>query len=56
MSELVDLARDVAAPRTVGIHDKTYSAEGLGIVDRTMKQFLEPLGATWQRLPSGTDL
>jgi L-ascorbate metabolism protein UlaG (beta-lactamase superfamily) len=56
MSELVDLARDVAAPRTVAIHDKVYSAEGLGIVDRTMRQFLEPVGAEWTRLTPGTDL
>ena len=56
MSELVDLARDVAAPRTLAIHDKVYSAEGLGIVDRTMAQFLEPVGASWHRLTPGTDL
>ena len=56
MSELVDLARDVAAPRTLAIHDKVYSAEGLGIVDGTMGQFLEPVGSTWQRLTPGTDL
>jgi L-ascorbate metabolism protein UlaG (beta-lactamase superfamily) len=56
MSELIDLARDVAAPRTMAIHDKVYSPEGLGIVDRTMKQFLEPVGAEWHRLTPGTDL
>ena len=56
MSELVDLARDVAAPRSLAIHDKVYSAEGLGIVDRTMAQFLEPVGSSWQRLTPGTDL
>ena len=56
MSELVDLARDVAAPRTLAIHDKVYSELGLGIVDRTMRQFLEPLGSTWSRLEPGSDL
>ena len=56
MSELVDFAREVAAPRTLAIHDKVYSAEGLGIVDRTMGQFLEPVGADWRRLTPGTDL
>jgi L-ascorbate metabolism protein UlaG (beta-lactamase superfamily) len=56
MSELVDLARDVAAPRTLAIHDKVYSPEGLGIVDRTMRQFLEGVGSTWSRLSPGTDL
>ena len=56
MSELIDLARDVAAPRTLAIHDKVYSPEGLGIVDRTMGQFLEPVGSSWQRLTPGSDL
>jgi hypothetical protein len=56
MSELVDLAREVAAPQTLAIHDKVYSAEGLGIVDRTMRQFLEPVGSSWERLTPGSDL
>ena len=56
MSELVDLARDVAAPRTLAIHDKVYSDLGLGIVDRTMRQFLERVGSTWSRLEPGSDL
>ncbi len=56
MSELVDLARDVAAPLSLAIHDKVYSPEGLGIVDRTMGQFLEPVGSAWQRVTPGTDL
>ena len=56
MSELVDLARDVAAPKTLAIHDKVYSDLGLGIVDRTMGQFLEPVGSQWHRLEPGTDL
>ena len=56
MSELIDFARDVAAPRTLAIHDKVYAEEGLGIVDRTMRTFLEPVGSEWQRLTPGTDL
>ena len=56
MSELVDLARDVAAPQSLAIHDKVYSAEGLAIVDRTMAQFLDPVGSSWQRLTPGSDL
>jgi hypothetical protein len=56
MSELVDLARDVAAPRTLAIHDKVYSDLGLGIVDRTMGSFLEPVQSQWHRLEPGTDL
>jgi len=56
MSELVDLARSVAAPRSLAIRDKVYSDQGLGIVDRTMGTFLEPVGSTWSRLTPGTDL
>ncbi len=56
MSELVDFARDVGAPRTLAIHDKVYAAEGLGIVDRMMAQFLEPVGSSYSRLTPGTDL
>jgi L-ascorbate metabolism protein UlaG (beta-lactamase superfamily) len=56
MSELVDLARDVRAPRSVAIHDKVYSELGLGIVDDRMQAFLEPLGGSYVRLAPGTDL
>ena len=56
MSELIDLARDVAAPETLAIHDKVYAEEGLGIVDGMMRRFLEPVGAEWHRLTPGTDL
>ena len=56
MSELIDLARDVAAPRTVAIHDKVYTDLGLGIVDNQMGSFLEKVGGTWHRLTPGTDL
>jgi L-ascorbate metabolism protein UlaG (beta-lactamase superfamily) len=56
LSELVDLARDVAAPRTLAIHDKVYSPEGLGIVDGLMTRFLEPVGSSWHRLTPVSDL
>ena len=56
MSELVDLARAVAAPQTLAIHDKTYSDLGLGIVDGMMQRFLEPLDSTYSRLTPGQDL
>jgi L-ascorbate metabolism protein UlaG (beta-lactamase superfamily) len=56
MSELIDFARGVAAPRTLAIHDKTYSDVGLGIVDAMMQKFLEPLDSSYARLSSGTDL
>ena len=56
MSELLDFARDVAAPRTLAIHDKVYSDVGLGIVDGAMTGFLEKVGGSYVRLGSGQDL
>lgn len=56
MSEVVDLARDVAAPRTLGIHDKVYSELGLAIADDRFKAFLEKQGGSYARPSSGTDL
>ena len=56
MSEVVDLAREVAAPRTLGIHDKTYSDFGLAIADDRFKAFLEAQGGSYLRPAPGTDL
>lgn len=56
LSEVVDLARDVHAPVTVGIHDKVYSELGLAIVDDRMKAFLEALGGHYVRPAPGTDI
>lgn len=52
MSEVVDFARDVAAPRTLAIHDKVYSDLALPIVERTMGQF----DVSYVRLEPGSDL
>ena len=56
MSEVVDLARGVAAPRTLGIHDKIYSDFGLAIADDRFKAFLEQQGCSYVRPGSGTDI
>lgn len=56
MSELLDFARDVKAPRTLGIHDKVYSEQGLGIVDGAMTGFLEKVGGSYVRPASGQDV
>jgi L-ascorbate metabolism protein UlaG (beta-lactamase superfamily) len=56
MSEVVDLAREVGAPRTLGIHDKVYSELGLAIVDDRFKAFLERQGGSYVRPDPGTDL
>src|SRR5688500_773748 len=56
MSEVVDLAREVAAPLTLGIHDKVYSEQGLAIADDRFKAFLEAQDGTYVRPAAGTDL
>jgi L-ascorbate metabolism protein UlaG (beta-lactamase superfamily) len=56
MSEVVDLARSVAAPRTLGIHDKVYSELGLAIADDRFKAFLDAQGGSYARPAPGTDL
>ena len=56
MSEVVDLAREVGAPRTLGIHDKVYSELGLAIADDRFKAFLEAQGGSYMRPAPGTDV
>lgn len=56
MSELLDVARDVAAPRTLGIHDGVYSDFGLAIADDRFADFCAQHGGTYSRPPAGTDL
>ena len=57
MSEVVDLAREVGAPRTLGIHDKVYSDFGLAIADDRFKAFLALQGGSYARPATpGTDL
>jgi L-ascorbate metabolism protein UlaG (beta-lactamase superfamily) len=55
-SEAVDFARDVAAPRSLAIHDRVYSEAGLGIVDSHLQRFLEPAGLAYSRIADGEDL
>ena len=56
MSEVVDLAREVAAPKTLGIHDMVYSDFGLAIADDRFKAFLEAQGGSYVRPAPGTDI
>ncbi len=56
MSECLDLARDVAATRTLAIHDKIYSDVGLALVDQRMEAFLAQVGGTYARPADGADL
>lgn len=55
-SEGVDFARSVGAARNVAIHDRVYSAEGLGIVDSHFGRLLGARGQDYVRLPDGSDL
>jgi L-ascorbate metabolism protein UlaG (beta-lactamase superfamily) len=55
-SEAIDFAREVAAPHSLGIHDRVYSEAGLGIIDGHLQRFLDPLGLAYSRVPDGADL
>lgn len=56
VSEGVDFARSVAAPRNVAIHDRVFSAEGLGVADQQFGRFLGAAGHDYVRLADGDDL
>lgn len=56
VSEGIDFARSVGAPRNVAIHDRTYSDAGLGIADGHFGRFLAAAGLDYVRLPDGSDL
>lgn len=55
VSEAVDFARAVGAPRNLAIHDRVYSEAGLGIVDGHFEKLLGE-GQSYVRLPDGSDL
>ena len=54
MSEVVDFAREVGAPRSVAIHDGLLNDTGLSVVGRNLDTLL-PEGS-YQRLEPGSDL
>ena len=56
LAECIDFARDVAAPRSVAIHDAIYSEVGLGLVGTMMGRFLGPREQEYTRLTPGEDL
>jgi L-ascorbate metabolism protein UlaG (beta-lactamase superfamily) len=55
VSEAVDFARLVGAPRNLAIHDRVYSEAGLGIVDGHLSRLL-PDTQAYARVPDGADL
>lgn len=56
ISEAIDYARDVGAPRSVAIHDAVYSEAGLGIADGHLGRFLGARGLDYTRLRAGEEL
>jgi L-ascorbate metabolism protein UlaG (beta-lactamase superfamily) len=56
VSECIDYAREVGAPRSLAIHDAIYSEAGLGIVDGHLGRFLAPRQQEYVRLKSGDEL
>lgn len=56
ISEAIDFALAVGAPRTLAIHDKVYSELALGMADGHLRTFLEPRGQEYLRLLDGADL
>lgn len=56
VSEAIDFARAVRAPRNLAIHDRVYSEAGLGIVDTHMGAFLPKEGLEYVRRADGEDL
>jgi L-ascorbate metabolism protein UlaG (beta-lactamase superfamily) len=56
MAELLNVARDIGAPRTLGIHDRVYSDVGLAMADDRFKAFLAQVGGDYARPADGSDL
>ncbi len=56
LSELLDVAREIGAPRTLGIHDGVYSDFGLAIADDRFADFCAQRGSRYSRPAAGTDL
>ena len=55
-SEGIEFARSVGAARNVAIHDRIYSAAGLGVVDNHFSRFLAGDGLDYVRLADGAEL
>ncbi len=55
VSEAIDFVREVAAPRSLGIHDRVYSDIGLDMVATHMANLL-PEGQVFERREPGQDL
>ena len=56
ISEAIDFARAVGAPRNLAIHDRIYSEAGLGIAGGHLGRFLAATGQDYARIADGADL
>ncbi|WP_148613645.1 MBL fold metallo-hydrolase [Nocardioides rubriscoriae] len=56
VGEAVDFVREVAAPRTLAIHDRVHSEVGLAMVETHMNNLALGDGRTFVRLADGADL
>ncbi len=56
VSEAIDFALAVGAPRNLAIHDKVYSAVGLSVLDTHLGRFLGEAGLEYARPEDGQDL
>ena len=56
ISEAIDFALAVGAPRNLAIHDKVYSDLGLGVLDGHLSRFLAEAGQEYARPADGDDL
>lgn len=56
ISECIDFARDVNAPRSLAIHDAIYSETGHQFAGMLLENFLGPREQTFTRIASGQDL
>ena len=56
VSECIDYARAVGAPRNVAIHDKIYSDAGLAIVGGHLTRFLGAQGLEYSRVEPGSEV
>ena len=56
VSECIDFARDVGAPRSLAIHDKVYSDLGLAMVDAHLTRMLGEREQAYVRLQPGQEL
>lgn len=56
VSECIDYAREVGAPRNIGIHDAIYSETGHQVVGGQLETFLGRQDATYARVAAGSEV